>query len=261
MFQFGVFALHTIRCTTHAFTYYTTVDSNAHLLLSDYSLALSRSRRSCFAFQVGHAVPLRPCGLGFPHHRRHAAKWHGWCLRSRDRLYTVSLSRSRRLRFRARWRFQFSKSNRSFGQPSSSHFRASHHLRHFMLFNANESRQHQQTRQFTVARTPSITRNAPKCAENGRRTRHARKTVLTRNWTAHTHARQRTHATHTRPRVTHAPAHKQGPPRQRTRETPNGRHFARGSKCDANAPSVGASGMECAASLDLTRSHAREAEE
>ena len=26
LFQFGVFALHIIRCTTHAFTYYTTVD-------------------------------------------------------------------------------------------------------------------------------------------------------------------------------------------------------------------------------------------
>ena len=89
----------------------------------------------------------------------------------------------------------------------------SQNLRHFMLFNANESRQHQQTRQFPVARTPSITQNGRKWAENGRRTRHARKTVLTRNRPAHTprtpthtrdahtsarHARQRMHTcTHT----------------------------------------------------------------
>ena len=38
-------------------------------------------------------------------------------------------------------------------------------LRHLMLFNANESRQHQQTRQFPLARTPSITQNTGKCAK------------------------------------------------------------------------------------------------
>lgn len=136
--------------------------------------------------------------------------------------------------------------------------------------------------------------NNSKRAKMARPGWHARKMVLTRNRPAHTprtpthtrdahtsarHARQRTHThTHThasactrthahahRPAHTHthtlAPAHTQGPPRPRTRETPNGRHFARGSKCDANAPSVGASGMQGVASLDLTRGHTREAEE
>lgn len=113
------------------------------------------------------------------------------------------LSRSRRLRFRAHWRIQFSKSIAArFARP----LRLSHHLRHLMLFNANQSRQHQQTRQFTVARTPSITRKRRKWAENGRRTRHARKTVLTRNRPAHT-PRTPTHTRRTHPRASRTPTH------------------------------------------------------
>lgn len=108
---------------------------------------------------------------------------------------------------------------------------------------------------------------------HARVTRHARQSTHTHtpartSACTHTHAHTPTHTcgrTHTRTRThPHAPAHTQGPPRPRTRETPNGRHLARGSKCDAYAFSLtqlGASGMGSAASLDLTRSHAREAEE
>lgn len=96
---------------------------------------------------------------------------------------------------------------------SARPLRPSHHLRHFMLFNANQSRQHQQTRQNTLARTPSITRKHAKCAETDALTRHARKMVLTRNrHGAHAHARQRTRGAHTSARHarqrthTHTPA-------------------------------------------------------
>ena len=130
----------------------------------------------------------------------------------------------------------------------------------------------------TPANAPKTTGTHPlnnsKCGEMARPGRHAPEMVLTRNRhgahvthaNAHTrrthvrasrtpthahmhaHARQRMH-THTRTHAhahgrahahthTHAPAHTQGPPRPRTRETPNGRHLARGSKCDANALSL-----------------------
>ena len=155
---------------------------------------------------------------------------------------------------------------------SARPLRPSHHLRHFMLFNANESRQHQQTRQFTVAHTPSITRNAPKCAENGRTAMHARKTVLTRNRPAHTprtpthtrdahtsarHARQRTHTcTHTHASActrTHAPAptHACGRTRTRTRTHPRTR---RGPRARAHArPRTGGTSRAAPSAMQTRR--------
>lgn len=70
-------------------------------------------------------------------------------------------------------------------------------------------------------------------AGNGERERNERGEHLTR--TAERTRNERT------PRKRTA----QGPPRAAHERSPNRRHFARGSKCDANAPSVGASGMEC----------------
>ena len=150
--------------------------------------------------------------------------------------------------------------------------RPSRHLRHFMLFNANQSRQHQQTRQFTLARTPSITRNGRKWAETDGQTRHARKTVLTRNRPAHTprtpthtrdahtsarHARQRTHTcTHTHASActrthAHTPTHAGGRTRTRTRSHPRTR---RGPRARAHArPRTGGTSRAAPSAMQTRR--------
>ena len=106
--------------------------------------------------------------------------------------------------------------------------------------------------------------DARNASANARTPAHAHERTNARtNARAHAPKRTRTHAPRARAHPRTRP-HTQGPPRPHTRETGNWRHFSARSKCDAHAVSPlhrGASGMQGVASLDLTRSHAREAEE
>ena len=148
-------------------------------------------------------------------------------------------------------------------------------LRHFMLFNANESRQHQQTRHFPVARTPSITHFRVELCRwrmetNGRNGRidangHAERTDgRNGDGTRGTHG-QRASRTQARTHVTHSSAHarhartRRSHPQALAEPNRGTRHFSARSKCDAIAfsPCWERAEWWCVASLDVAQSCTR----